>query len=112
MNIINPISIDSQVFQYVMENSLALLGKRYYSDLYYTAIHIHKIFKQWDGIDPLEYWLIVRRDRIHLTTDSYTFGIKRSTLYSQSDEEYLCYHLSIVKSSEGWQLLGEPLPNK
>lgn len=111
MNIQNATSIDSQVFQYVMEHSLPLLGKGYYSDLYYSACHIHRIFKTWSMNSDLEFYLIVRRDRLHLMNDKYNFNVKRQTLFTHHEEDYLCFEIIVKRSNSGWVLVGNQLSN-
>lgn len=108
MVIQNPTSIDSLVFEFIANQAIPYLEKRYLSDLYYNAIYIHKIFCNWSACEPLEFWLIVRPDGTNLLTDKHSFDIRRYNLINNYSA-HQCFKIEIIRGANGWELRGETI---
>lgn len=97
-------SIDAKLFQAVAIECSSRLKTDYYTDLYYVAIHVHRIFKNWNGADDLQFWLIVRFKSCHLFNEWGIFEVKRRHLYNETDSPLYCFSITLSRNSEGWGL--------
>lgn len=111
MVVCNPTYLDSHIFQAIFDQCNGFLQSANFSDLYYNATYIHRIFTQWNVRDNLEFWLIITPTRSHLMNDQNQFDIKRKLYHSSAETQFRCFMIQVSREQSGWNLTINRLHN-